>query len=293
MVTGSAPISNSPASRLFNAGNMIFLSLLSLLTFYPLWREISISLSSKEEAIRGGLFFWPREFTWSAYVHILGTDYVWSAYANSIIITVIGTVGSLLFTSTTAYPLVRRSLPWRKLFTLFVLFTMIFNGGLIPTYLVIRQLHLVNTIWALIVLNLISAFNVVIMMSFMRTIPDELEESATIDGANPIRIFFQIILPLCKPVMATLALWTAVGLWNNFYQAFIYLNDKALTTLPVLLRLIIVGQQDAAQLGQANDAATESVIAATIFVSLIPILAVYPFLQKYFIKGALLGSVKT
>jgi putative aldouronate transport system permease protein len=293
MVSSGAPISNSPASKLFNTANTLFLSLLSLVTFYPLWREIAISLSSKEEAVRGGLFFWPREFTWSAYVHILATDYVWSAYANSIFITVVGTLGSLLFTSTTAYPLVKKALPWRKLFTLFVLFTMIFNGGLIPTYLVVRQLHLVNTIWALIVLNLINAFNVVIMMSFMRTLPDELEESATMDGANPIRIFFQIILPLCKPVLATLALWTAVGLWNNFYQAFIYLNDQALNTLPLVLRLIIVGQEQAAQLGQANDAATESIIAATILVSLIPILIVYPFLQKYFIKGALLGSVKT
>lgn len=282
----------SIASRLFDAGNYTFLGLLSVITFYPLWREIAISLSSKEEALRGGLFLWPRQFTWSAYVHILDMSYIWSAYANSIFITAAGTLLSLLFTSATAYPLAKRTLPWRKWFSFYVLFTMIFNGGLIPTYLVVRELHLVNTIWALIVLNLISAFNVIIMISFIRTLPDELEESATMDGANPVRIFFTIIIPLCKPVLATLALWIAVGLWNNFYQAFIYLNDKSLTTLPVLLRLIIIGQEEAALLGQANDAATESVIAATIMVSLLPILAVYPFLQRYFIKGALLGSIK-
>lgn len=271
---------------------MAFLSLLSLITLYPLWREVAISLSSRDEALRGGMFFWPKEFTWSAYTHILRADYVWSAYGNTVFITVVGTLLSLLFTSSTAYPLVKKTLPWRRGVTLLVLFTTIFNGGLIPTYLVVRQLHLVNTIWALIVLNLISAFNVIIMISFMRTIPDELEESATMDGANPIRIFFRIILPLCKPVLATLALWTAVGLWNNFYQAFIYLNDPSLTTLPVMLRLIIVGQQETSALGQVNDSATESVIAATIMVSLVPILIVYPFLQKYFIKGALLGSIK-
>jgi ABC-type glycerol-3-phosphate transport system permease component len=283
---------HSFSSKVFNCVNNVFLLLLSAIMMFPLWREISISLSSKEEALRGGLFLWPREFTFSAYRYILGTDYIWAAYGNSIFVTVVGTALALLFTSSTAYPLAKRTLPWKSVFSVIIVFTMIFNGGLIPTYLVMRQLHLINTIWALIALNLISAFNVIIMMNFIRALPEELEESAMMDGANPIRIFFSLILPLCKPVLATLALWIAVGLWNNFYQAFIYLNDKSLTTLPVLLRLIIVGQQQESQLGQASDTATESVIAATILVTLLPILAVYPFLQKYFIKGALLGSVK-
>lgn len=285
-------MNQSLASRAFNYANTVFLTVLTLIMLFPLWREIAISFSSKEEALRGGLFLSPREFTFGAYASILGTDYIWAAYGNSIFITVVGTALSLLFTSSTAYPLAKRTLPWKSVFSVFVVFTMIFNGGLIPTYLVVRQLHLINTIWSLIALNLISAFNVIIMMNFIRTLPEELEESATMDGANPVRIFFTVILPLCKPVLATLALWIAVGLWNNFFQAFIYLTDKALTTLPVLLRLIIVGQQQAAQLGQAAESSTESVIAATIMVTLLPIVAVYPFLQGYFIKGALLGSVK-
>ncbi|OZB91329.1 carbohydrate ABC transporter permease [Paenibacillus sp. XY044] len=280
------------SSRLFDSVNILFLALLAAIMLYPLWREISLSLSSKEEAIRGGLFLWPREFTFSAYKTILHTDYIWNAYGNSIFITVVGVFLSLLFTSTTAYPLTKRTLPWKNAFMSLVLFTMIFSGGLIPTYLVMRELHLVNTIWVVIALNLISAFNVIIMISFMRSLPEELEESAMIDGANPYRVFFAIILPLCKPVLATLALWMAVGLWNNFFQSFIYMSDKELTTLPVLLRQIIMGQNEAQQLGQLTETSSESVIAATIFVSLIPILAVYPFLQRYFIKGALLGSVK-
>jgi ABC-type glycerol-3-phosphate transport system permease component len=273
-------MNTSIASRIFNAANISFLSFISLIMVYPLWREVSLSLSSKQEALRGGLFLWPREFTWNAYVNIMHTNYIWTAYMNSIFITVAGTLLSLLITSATAYPLAKRTLPWKNFFLLMIVFTLIFNGGLIPTYLVMRQLHLVNTIWVVIVLHLISAFNVIIMLSFIRTLPDELEESAMMDGANPLRIFFSIILPLCKPVLATLALWIAVGLWNNFYHAFIYMNDRTLTTLPVLLRLIIMGQTDAEQLGQTSDSATE------------PILAVYPFLQKHFIKGALLGSVK-
>jgi ABC-type glycerol-3-phosphate transport system permease component len=130
------------------------------------------------------------------------------------------------------------------------------------------------------------------MLNFIRALPEELEESAMVDGANPVRIFFTIIIPLCKPVLATLALWIAVGLWNNFFQSFIYMTDKSLTTLPVLLRLIIAGQKDNDQLGMAADTSADSIIAATIFISLVPILAVYPFLQRHFIKGALLGSVK-
>jgi putative aldouronate transport system permease protein len=281
------------ASRVFNAGNVMLLSLLCVVSLYPLWREASLSLSSKESAMRGGFFFWPQQFTLDSYRSVLKTDYFWSAYGNSIFIVVVGTLLSLLFTSSTAYALAKPSLPWKRSFTLLLLFTMIFSGGLIPTYLVVQELQLVNTLWAIIVLNLISGFNVIIMINFIRTIPEELEESAMMDGANPIRIFFTIIIPLCKPVLATLALWIAVGLWNNFYHAFIYLNGKELTTLPVLIRLIIVGQQESQQLGQVTDTSSESFIAAAIIASLLPIMAIYPFLQRYFIKGALLGSVKT
>lgn len=283
---------SSFGNRMFNTLNAVFLSLLGLATIYPLWREISRSLSSGDAVMRGGMFLWPVDFRLDAYHIIIKSDYLWTAYGNSLFITIVGTVLALLLTSSTAYPLAKRTLPLKKLFMLIVLFTMIFSGGLIPTYLVMKDLHLINSLWAIIVLNLISAFNVIVMLSFIRTIPEELEESAMIDGANPIRIFFTIILPLCKPVLATLALWMAVSLWNNFFQSFIYLNDKAHMTLPVLLRQIIAGQVDAEAMGELNAASSDSVIAATIVVSLIPILMVYPFLQRFFVKGAMIGSVK-
>jgi putative aldouronate transport system permease protein len=286
-------MNKSLSSQIFNVGNTLFLSFLSLIMLYPLWREIALSLSSKEEALRGGAFLWPKGFTINAYSIIMRTDYIWTAYGNSIFIAGMGTMLSLFVISATAYPLAKRTLPWKRVFLVLIVFTMVFNGGLIPTYLVMKQLHLVNTIWVVIALHLVSAYHVIIMLSFIRTLPEEIEESAVMDGANPIRIFFSIVLPLCKPVLATLALWIAVGLWNNFFHSFIYMNGPALMTLPVLLRLIIMGQMDTEQLGQSSDTSSESVIAATIFVSLLPILAVYPFLQQYFIKGALLGSVKT
>ncbi|MFE5322073.1 carbohydrate ABC transporter permease [Paenibacillus sp. NPDC056579] len=281
------------ASRLFDAGNAAFLILLSVISLYPLWREISLSLSSRDEAMRGGLFLWPREFTWTAYTHILDSGYIWVAYGNTIFITIAGTLLHLLVTSSAAYALAKRTLPMKNMFLLLIVFTMIFSGGLIPTYMVVKQLGLLNSLWAVIALNLSSGFNMIIMLNFIRAIPEEIEESAMMDGANPIRIYVSFILPLCKPVLATLALWVAVSLWNNFFQSMIYLNDQSLTTLPLLLRQIVAGQEIAQQLGQLDDTTTESVIAATIMVSILPIVAVYPFLQRYFTKGVMLGSVKS
>lgn len=285
-------IKKSLGERIFEWCNIGFLALLSLVTFYPLWHEISISLSSAAGAMRGGLFLFPRGFTLDAYESVLSSSFIWLAYRNSIIVAVAGTFLHVIFTATTAYALNRRGLPGVKVMTMLIIFTMIFSGGMIPTYLLVKSLGLTNTLWALMLPGMISAFNVIVMQSFMRTIPEEVEESATMDGANPLRIFFTIILPLCKPVIATIALWECVGLWNNFMQALIYLNDKKLFTLPLLLKEIIAGQQLATETGQFTTFAAESAIAATVIVSIVPILAVYPFLQKYFMKGTMLGSVK-
>ncbi|WP_158289391.1 carbohydrate ABC transporter permease [Paenibacillus flagellatus] len=286
-------IRKSTGSRLFDWGNTLFLTVFCAVTFYPLWHEISMSFSSTAGALRGGLFLGPREFTVAAYESVFESSFIWLAYRNSIIVAVCGTLLHVLLTAMTAYPLNRSSLPGVKVITFLVLFTMLFGGGLIPTYLLVKSLGLINSLWALIIPGMISAFNVIVMQSFMRTIPDEIEESATIDGANPLRIFFTIVLPLCKPVLATIALWECVGLWNNFMQALIYLNDKSLYTLPLLLKQIIAGQQLVAESGQTTESSTESVIAATIVVSIIPVMCVYPFLQKYFMKGTMLGSVKS
>jgi putative aldouronate transport system permease protein len=282
----------SIGDRIFTVCNSTFLVFMAVVTLFPMWRVLSISFSSMEEAMRGGAFLWPRGFTTQAFQFVLQSEYIWIAYRNSIFITAVGCIVAVLFTATTSYPLIKLGLPFRKALLYGILFTMLFNGGIIPTYLLIKGVGLLDSLWSLILPNAISAFNVIIMMSFFRTIPAELEESAMIDGANPIRVFFQIIMSLSKPVLATIALWEAVGLWNNYLQAIFYLNDKSNYILPVLLKDIITGQELAQMTGELTGSSTDSVISATIVLAILPIICVYPFLQKYFVKGTLIGSVK-
>ncbi|MFH5181247.1 carbohydrate ABC transporter permease [Paenibacillus sp. TAB 01] len=287
------PIGAHWSGRLFDTLNAVLLILVALVTFYPLWHEVSLSLSSMEEAMRGGAFWWPRDFTISAYQTVLGSEYIWVAYGNSIFTTVVGTLLTVLMTAALAYPLTKGEMPAQRIILLLILFTMLFSGGMIPTYLLVKSLGLINSLWSLILPTAVSAFNVIIMISFFRTLPLELEDSAMIDGANPLRIFASIVLPLSKPVLATVALWEAVGIWNNYLQALIYLNDKSKYTLPLLLRDVINGQVTARMTGELTGASVDSVVAATIIVAMVPILCVYPFLQKYFVKGVMIGSVKS
>ncbi|WP_028549954.1 carbohydrate ABC transporter permease [Paenibacillus sp. UNC451MF] len=280
-------------SYVFQILNGGILLLLSMLTLYPLWHELALSFSSMEGAMRGGFFFWPREFTSATYQVVLSSSYLWTAYANTLFVTAVGTVLSTLLTASTAYPLIKQGLPGKNMVTFLILFTMLFGGGLIPTYLLVKGLGLVNSLWSLILPGAISAFNVIIMRSFFVNLPAELEESAMIDGANPLLIFFKIILPLSMPVLSTVALWEAVSRWNNFFSALIYLNDKSKYTLPVMLKDVINGQELAKMTGELTNASTDSVIAATIVISILPIICVYPFLQKYFVKGVMIGAVKS
>ncbi|MDF2959112.1 MAG: transporter permease [Paenibacillus sp.] len=277
----------------FDVFNLMFLFFVALITLYPLWHELSLSFSSMEEAMKGGAFFWPRAFTWEAYRTVLGSSYIWVAYGNSAFTMVVGTVVAVLLTAMMSYPLTKGEMPAQKWIMMLVLFTMLFSGGMIPTYLLVKELGLINSLWSLILPTAISAFNIIIIMSFMRTLPSELEDSAMIDGANPVRIFFSIVIPLSKPVLATVSLWEAVNLWNNYLQALIYLTDKSKYTLPLMLRDVINGQVTAQMTGELTGSSVDSVVAATIIVALVPILCIYPFLQKYFVKGTMIGSVKS
>jgi len=260
---------------------------------YPLWYVLSVSFSSQFEVMKGGLFWWPKEFTFHAYFKIFSSDFIWKAYRNSILVTVAGTALSVFVTATTAYPLSKDNMPLKKAISLLILFTMLFNGGIIPLYLIVKMTGLLNTLWALFIPSLVSAFNVFLALSFFRSLPAEIEESATMDGAGTLRVFFSIALPLSKPILATLSLFHGVGYWNNFFHPLIYLSDKDLFTLPLLLKDIIEGQAYAQQTGQFDDTATQSVISAMIIATLVPILMTYPFLQKYFVKGVMLGSIKS
>ena len=222
---------------------------------------------------------------------------IFTSYGNTLFRTIVGTITGLLVTTMFAYALSRREMPNRKLYTAIVLFTMLFNGGKIPTYLVLKQLGLMNSLWVYILPNLISAYNVIVARSFFQSLPGALHEAANIDGAGEFKIFFKIIIPLSKPIIMTLALWMAVFHWNAWYDAMMYMSDSSKITVQCLLQRII--QENNSELisqGVMNPDAmqytSETVKAATIIVSILPILAFYPFVQKYFIKGVTLGAVK-
>lgn len=280
--------------RLTLTVNAILIALLCIIMIYPFWYQISLSISDAIKARQGGAFLMPRGFSLAAYKTVLTSSAMGYGFINTLFVTVVGTVLSLLITSATAYPLSRKDLPMHKLFTMMVVFTFVFSGGMIPTFLVVRELGLINSPWSLILPVLVASYNVLIMRNFFANIPAEIEESAHIDGAGDIRIFFSLILPLSGPVLATVGLWLAVGYWNNYFNALLYINRREMRVLQQILMEIINSSRADNVLNVENAAGItpETVKAASIMVISIPILCMYPFLQKFFVKGVMVGSVK-
>lgn len=280
--------------RALLVANGVIIFVLCLIMLYPFWYQINLSLSDAVLARQGGAFVLPRGFSLRAYRTVLSSSAMGYGFVNTAFVTIVGTLLSLLVTSATAYPLARKDLPMRGLFTAMIVFTLIFSGGMIPTFLVVKELGLINSRWALILPVLVASYNVVIMRNFFQNIPAELEESAHIDGAGDLRIFAQIILPLSGPVLATVGLWLAVGYWNNYFNALLYINRRDLRVLQQILMEIINSSRadDVLNVENAAGITPETVKAASIMIISIPILCVYPFLQKFFVKGVMLGSVK-
>ncbi len=282
----------------FEIVNYLFLTLLSITTLYPFLNQLSLSFSTTRHAVTPGLHIFPNfsEFTLASYRAIMRSRFIWTGFRNSVIRTVAGTVLSLFIYGLTAYPLSKKGFPGVKIFTFIFVFTMLFDGGVIPNYLLIRSLGLQNSLIALIVQGVVSAFNIIIMRNFFRSIPESLEESAKLDGAGDITIFFRIIAPLSKPVFATIALWVAIWHWNNWFDALLYITRRDRQVLQIILREILIqntGDMWAdIRTSQAQDFQLVQLQAAVIIVSIVPIMSVYPFLQRHFIKGIMLGSVK-
>jgi len=258
---------------------------------------IAISLSGKTSVMRGEVTFIPKNVNFEAYKVIIQKDSVWSAYANTLFIIIAGTPLQIMLTCFAAFPLSRTDLVGKKFITLMLVFTMWFSAGMIPMFLLVRTLKLYNTLWALIVPGLISAYNVMIIRNFFQEIPSSLEESARIDGCNDARVLFQIFIPLSKPVLATVSLWVIVGYWNNYMSALIYIRNPKLYTLQVVLRnIVLTGSDISGEVlsAQENDEEllSDCIKYAAIIVTTIPIMCVYPFLQKYFVKGVIVGAVK-
>jgi putative aldouronate transport system permease protein len=281
--------------NIFQTFLVIFLSLLCITMIYPFIHMTSISLSSPAEASKFGFHLYPKDIDLFSWKQVLGQEKVWLGFGNSVFRTVVGTALTLLAMSLCAYPLSRKYLPHRNFYTMIILITMFFGGGLIPSYLLIKELGLMDSRWVYIIPGLIPTFSMLILRNFFMSLPAELEESAKIDGATDMRILFQIILPLSKPVLATLALWTAVGHWNAWFDALLYISDQNKLVLQHFLREIIITSSDAETLGRSavgNLKYEQSIKAATVMFTALPILIVYPFLQKYFVKGTMIGSLK-
>ncbi|MCI9663071.1 MAG: carbohydrate ABC transporter permease [Lachnospiraceae bacterium] len=281
----------------FSIFNYIFFTLLCIVMVYPFWHVIMMSLSSVEATAKGGVFLWPKGFNLETYAKVFNDPSIWSGYFTTILVTLSGTFFGTLFTATTAYPLSKKYLPFSKAMLLLVLFTMLFSGGMIPGYLLMKNLGLIDNRLSLILPGLVSAYNVIIMKSFFQSLPESLEESAKIDGATEVTVFWKIILPLSKATIATIALFTAVGYWNDYFSTVLYINTKERWALQAVLRYMLTNTNQAMQSAVVSVAAATNVTAATIksasvVVATVPILCVYPFVQKYFVKGVMIGGVK-
>lgn len=278
--------------RLFNAVVILILSLCGFAAVFPLLYVVSVSLTPLGEVLRSGSFpIIPREITFSAYQTLLQETGMVRALGITAFVTVAGTALNMLFTVFMAYPLSRKWLPGRSLFLMMVLFTMLFSGGIIPTYLIVKALGLLNSLWALILPTLIGSFNVFIVKSFFEQLPEEIFESAKMDGAGELRLLAQIALPLSLSVIATISLFYAVGHWNDFFQAIMYVTDRNLFPLQVIVREILMQTQQPME-NVENMTPTQTLQMAAVVLASLPIIVVYPFLQKYFTKGMLLGSIK-
>lgn len=288
----------SAGEWVFEVINYAIMILLVIVTLYPCYYVVVASVSDPTRIYEGsGMLLYPKGFSIAAYKNVLAYKPLWMGYLNTIFYVGVGGFLSVIVTIMAAFGLTRRDLPFKNFLSMAIVFTMYFSGGLIPTYLVVKGLGLLNTRWALILPTMVTTYNLIITMSYFRGLPYELEEAAKIDGASDYRILLQVMIPLAKPIIAVIALYYMVAIWNSYFQAMIYLTDRDLYPLQLVLREILI-QGDTASVGgaaaQAGDVQSyaENLKFAVIVVSTIPILCVYPFIQRYFVKGVTIGAVK-
>ncbi|RAR39508.1 carbohydrate ABC transporter permease [Paenibacillus sp. MDMC362] len=281
-------------NRLFDIINHSILFIVAIVCVLPFVYVLAVSFASPAEVAKGGLILWPKEWSLVSYQYIFSSDTLPRSLLVSIYITVVGTLINLAFTSLMAYPLSKPHLRGRNPILLGVLITMLFSGGMIPTYFVVNGLNLTNTLWSLMIPSAISAFNLIVLKNFFQQIPDGLEDSAKIDGCNDLGVLIRVVLPLSLPAMATFGLFYAVAHWNTFFNAILYINDNEKWPIQVLLREIVILAQS--RVGDSSfdemDVQPLTIRMAVIVFATVPILLVYPFLQKHFAKGVMLGSVK-
>lgn len=284
---------NTPAGKVFDGFNLTLLTVVGIVAILPFLYVLAGSFASEVEITTRPFFLWPREFVFDSYASILSSSAFVRAFVTTVIVTLVGTVVQLALTALMAYPLSKVDLPGRRAFMSLIVFAMVFSAGMIPTFLVVKDLGLLNSYWALILPAAINPFSLIIIKNFFQELPQELEESAKIDGANELRILRSIVLPLSKPVLATFGLFYAVGIWNDYMSPLLYLQDQGMWTLQMVLRQVTAAASlSADQLGTDVPPPAQGIKFAVVIVATIPVLLAYPFLQKHFAKGMLIGSVK-
>lgn len=291
-------IRNGGSDRLFTIINYTIVTIIFLVVLYPVVYLVSASVTDPVDVSTGKMWLWPTSLTLEAYKLVFRTKMIWLGYRNTILYAVVGTFLSVFVTMFGAYALSRKDLVGRNLLTFIFTFTMFFSGGMIPTYLVVRSLHIINTPLSMILPNMLSIWNLIITRTFIQsTIPPDMLEAAKIDGCSDIKYFWKIVMPLSGTIIAVITLFYAVGIWNQYFNAMLYINDKALYPLTMVLRDLLV-KNDITEAGL--DAATQQRLQLTrdllkyalIVVSSVPMLIIYPFIQKNFVKGVMVGSIK-
>jgi putative aldouronate transport system permease protein len=286
----------SPGERIVDVLILLFMWFVIVITLYPFIYVISMSISDPIYAIKQEVWLLPKGFSLGAYEMCFKNPDIWRSYYNTIIYTVFGTMINIFMTTIAAYPLSRKKFVFKNVFMLGIAFTMFFGGGLIPSFLLIQKLGIYNTRWAMLIPGAVGAYYIIIARTYFETIPDSLQESAKLDGANDIMILFRIFLPLSKPIIAVLTLFYAVGHWNSYFSALLYLPNAELQPLQLYLVKILIQNQQSMLEGM-TDQFERTLYAvqlkyAAIIVSILPIICVYPFLQKYFVKGVMIGAIK-
>jgi len=287
----------SIASLLFDICVNVILVFVVFITLYPFVYVASVSLSEPYAVLQNRVTFFPVGLNFNAYRAVAANPFIWISYKNTIIYTVAGTAVNMLLTTTMAYSLSKKYLFGRKFFSIFIVFTMFFSGGIIPNYILVKNLGLIDSMWSLILPIAIGTWNLMVMRTYFQGLPEETEEAATIDGCNPAQVLARIVLPESKPILATITLFYAVWHWNAYFSALIYLNDKEKYPLQILLQQILITGETSFTSTVVGMTDTRLLISdtvkyATIIVAILPVIIIYPFLQKYFIKGILIGSVK-
>ncbi|MFE0560384.1 carbohydrate ABC transporter permease [Paenibacillus sp. FSL W8-0187] len=289
----------SRSERIAGVFIYIILSFITLLVLYPLFFVLIASISAPETVMRGEVWLWPKELSFVGYERLFANSELMRGFLNTLLYTTTGTALNVLMTIAAAYPLSRADFNGRGIFTAIIVFTMFFSGGMIPNYLLVKELGMLDTIWAIIIPSAVSVWNIIIMRTFFQSsIPKEMQEAAFIDGASNMRVLLRIVLPLSGPILAVMVLFYAVGHWNSYFSALIYLSDRANYPMQLFLREILVQGQMQEMVDISDDSLARSLMDAeaikyaAVIVTNLPMLLLYPFLQKYFVKGVMIGAIK-